>query len=306
MRGLAELCRWGQVAVGGVVCVGLLIAAASLPAQARSLAEIQQTGEIRFCISDTDPAIAVAEPKGCREDCTFKGPVYDAALAFAATLGDGVKPTFLRVDWEEQFHNKDGKTDREGTYTPELRASGACDLYPSHLTKLPWRLKKLDFVILFPSRMMVLVNKRNKRKFRKPQDLAGKVAIVTKDSSFHTWLQEQNEGAYKDNPVKIEFISSADAVQAVDTGKVDFTLLDGDMAMYAAGSRFKKVALAFPVGPADEIGWAFRKDDKDLQESVRQYFETEQKAPYSETNKRWKKTYGLSLQDYIEMVTSLK
>ncbi len=299
--------RWWRLATVALITgVGALVGLASEPAQARSLDEILQTGELRFCIADINPAVASAEPEGCREDCTISGPAYEAALAFTATLGDAVKPKFLWVGWDEQFHNQDGITDREGSYTPALLASGACDIYPSHLTKLDWRWKKLDLVILFPSRMMVVVNKKNKRHFKSAQDLAGKLAVVTKNSSFRTWLEEQNNSTYKENPVDIQFMGGHDRVMAIDTGKADFTLMDGDMALWTASRRFKNVVLAFPVGSIDELGWAFRKDDKDLQAAVAQYFTAEQKAPYSETNRRWKKTYGLTLQDFIKMMTRLK
>ncbi len=288
-----------------MMSLGVLIGVTDRAVQARSLEEILQTGEIRFCIADIDPSVAVAQPEGCRDDCTFTGPAYDAALAFSKTLGEGIKPAFVRVGWEEQFHNKEGVTDREGTYTPELLASETCDIYPSHLTKLPWRSKKLDFVILFPSRMMVVVHKRNKRKFKKAKDLAGKVAAVTKDTSFHTWLQEQNQSTYKDQPIKLQLIQGKTSASAVAAGEADFAFLDGDMAIFAINRKFKNMALAFPVGPVHELGWGFRKADKALQARVKQYFESEKKATYSETNKRWKDTYGLSLQDFVRMVTKL-
>lgn len=293
------------LSLGIVFTVGLWrLPGGGTPAQARSLETIQQTGEIRFCIADFHPAIAIAEPSGCRDDCTFKGPVYEAALDFALTLGSDIKAKFVRVEWDEQFHNQDGETDRQGSYTPELLASGTCDIYPSHLTKLDWRLKKLDFVTLFPNRIMVVVNKQKKRDFSKPEDLAGKVAAVTKDTSFDTWLQAQNESAYKDDPIELRYMSSFDAIKAVEAGEADFTLLDGDLAIWTINRQFKQTALGFPVGSPDEIGWAFRKEDKDLQHLVERYFAVERKASYSKTNTRWKRIYGLSLQDFIKLVAT--
>jgi len=286
--------------------VGLWLLPGGPSVQARSLETIEKTGEIRFCISDFHPAIAVTEPSGCRDDCTFKGPVYEAVLDFAETLGSDIKPKFVRVEWDEQFYNQDGKTDRAGSYTPALMASGICDIYPSHLTKLDWRLKKLDFVTLFSNRMMVVVNKQKKRHFKKPADLAGKVAAITKDTSFETWLQAQNESTYADNPIQLHYMDSIDAIKAVDAGEVDFTLLDGDLAIWTVNHQFKRVALGFPVASPDELGWAFRKEDKDLQDLVKQYFTAEEKATYSKTNKRWKRIYGLSLQDFTKMIMAFK
>src|SRR5262249_39618568 len=119
----------------GISLLGVLVLGGLLgPAQARPLAEIKQTQELRVCICSSRPSMSVATPPGCRGNCTFTGPVYDEVVAFAATLGQDIQLKLLRVDWDEQFHNRDGKTEREASYTPELLASGTCDLYPNNLT----------------------------------------------------------------------------------------------------------------------------------------------------------------------------
>ena len=110
-------------------------------AEARSLAEIRQSGEVRICLVAVEDF--TVEPKQCRENCKFGGDLYDMAMAFSRSLGGGVKARILRVDWDEQFFNKDGQTVREDSYTPELMASGKCDVYSTGLTRLPWREKKL-------------------------------------------------------------------------------------------------------------------------------------------------------------------
>ena len=81
------------------------------------------------------------------------------SAAFATSLGVEIQAKFIRIDLDEQYFNHKGKTDREAAYTPALLANGKCDFYPNNLTKNEWRLKKLDFVALFPSRMMVVVAK---------------------------------------------------------------------------------------------------------------------------------------------------
>src|SRR5262245_13962370 len=135
---------WGFLILGVLALGGLLT-----PAQARTLGEIKQTKELRVCLVPSRPSMSVATPPDCRDNCTFTGPVYDEVVAFAATLGQDVRLKLLRVGWDEQFHNREGKTDREASYTPELLASGTCDVYPNNLTQNGWRLKKLDVVTLF-------------------------------------------------------------------------------------------------------------------------------------------------------------
>src|SRR5262245_57433350 len=118
--------RYAWAVVMGYRCflLSLLMLGGLLgPAQARSLAEIRQTKELRVCLASIRPSSVVATPPGCRDDCTFSGPVYEDVVAFAATLGQDIQLKLLRLDWDEQFYNQDGKTEREASYTPAPLAS---------------------------------------------------------------------------------------------------------------------------------------------------------------------------------------
>ena len=299
--------RQTVVTGGGVSLLSLLVLGGLLgPAQARSLAEIRQTKELRVCLASIRPSSVVATPPGCRDDCTFSGPAYDEVVAFAATFGQDIQLKLLRLDWDEQFYNQEGKTEREASYTPAPLASGTCDVYPSKLGKNAWRLKKLDFVTMYPNRMMVIVNKARKAQFQTPADLAGKVAAATKDSTQQTWLQEQNSSVYAANPVHILVMIQDEAIKAVDAGDLDFTLAYADAAIWATRHQYKNIVVAFPVGPTEEIGWAFRKEDKDLQESVKIFFETQRADSDSALNGIWKKAFGMSLPQFITLVTTIK
>ena len=286
--------------------LGLLAAFALAPSVlARPLAEILKSNELRACIFSEAPAVASATPPGCRDRCQFSGPVVEEVLAFARHLGKDMRVRTLRVDWDEQFFDASGKTDREASYTPQLLASGRCDLYPSNLTKNAWRLKKLDFVTLFPSRMMVVAHVSTKARLRAVVDLAGQRAAVVKNSSYHTWLEEQNAKLFATKPVRIELVATTDeATQAVDAGKVDFTLLDSDGAIWTTRHQLKQAHVAFPVGPKDEIGWAFRKQDKDLQAAVAEFFVAQKSRDDSEFNQIWTRHLGLGLNKFIAVVNS--
>ncbi|UTH74662.1 transporter substrate-binding domain-containing protein [Chromobacterium sp. IIBBL 290-4] len=273
-------------------------------ADARSLADILKTRQLRVCIAPIHSAIAIATPKDCREQCTFSGLVWEEVQAFARNLGD-VKIKALRIGWDEQFFDKNGKTDRDGSYTPQLLASGACDLYPSRLTKTAWRLKKMDFVTLFPSRMMVIAGHDWHDRLKSSAQLAGLSAAAERDTSYHTWLLEQNRTVYAANPVRIELMPTDDGLAAVDNGKVDFTMLDSDIAIWSAHHQLKHAFVAFPVGPKDEIGWAFRKEDKDLQEAVSRFFDDQRSHPDSEFNRIWKRYHGRTLTEFISLVAAV-
>ncbi|MCI0561763.1 MAG: transporter substrate-binding domain-containing protein, partial [Nitrososphaera sp.] len=247
------------------------------------------------------------EPADCRENCKYRGALYEIAMAFVETLGNDIKPKFLTIEWDEQFLNKDGMIVREDSYTPELLASGKCDFYASYLARLPWRINKLDFVVLTPNRIMVMVNKSKQAEFKIPADLCGKVAAVLKASTFTTWLEEQNKGMCVAKPIQIKLLAGVEeGVKLVDAGSIDFTMLDTTDAIWRTRHQVKNTVAAFVVGPMDEGSWAFCKEDKDLQAAVQKFFDTQRADKNSALNQIWKKYYGMTLIDFIELITWIK
>jgi membrane-bound lytic murein transglycosylase MltF len=276
--------------------------------QARSLAEILETKEIRICVAAVgDEDVFTVEPVDCRENCKVGGSFYEMMMAFVEILGKDVKPKFLRVEWDEQFFNKDGVVVREESYTPELLASGQCDVYPNALALYPWRLKKLDIVILIPDRSIVIVPKSKQVEFKTPADLCGKVAATVKDTGLHMWLQEQNKGLCAVHPIQIEFTTTFDDMWVeVDKGRVDFILSITYAAIWLTRHEFKNSVGVFTVGPMDYLGWGFRKEDKDLQAAVQKFFDTQRAAEDSPLNQIWEKYLGMTLVDYIGLVTKIE
>ncbi len=289
------------------VAVGLIGLGCCAPlAQARSLSEIRKTKEIRACVVPLHPAFLSPTVADCKKNCSYEGPVIDDVENFAKSIGKGIKVKYVGFEWDEQFYNKEGKTVREDVYVPEGLASGKCDFYPSNLTKNEWRLKKMDFVILFTSRMLVIVNKGKKQQFKVTADLGGKTALTQKDTSFDTWLQSENKSTYKSNPMKIVYAETDESLKQIDEGKADFTIMDSDMALWATKRQTKNSTIAFAVGDKDEIGWAFRKEDKDLQAAVQTYFDKERASKDSGLNKIYKKWFGMSFGDFISLVSAVK
>lgn len=172
------------------------------------------------------------------------------------------------MDWDEQFFNRAGKTVREDRYTPELLASGKCDVYASGMTRLPWREK---------------------------------TAATIKDTSYQTWLQGQNESACAANPIRIRLMTFEETSRAVDTGDVDFKVENIEETMWLA-SPFKNSVAAFAVGPVHEQAWAFRKEDKDLQAASKSFLEAQKAQRDSLMNRQWKNFLGMTLPEYIEQI----
>jgi len=276
-------CRMTQL-----ICLGLLFIGFFAPgrAWARSLEEIQKSNELRICVAGSSFELYTA-----------------MALAFTEHLG--VSSRVRRVDsWDQQFQNDKGVTDKEAAYTPALMDSGECDCYPNDLVKNDWRSKKLDFVILFRTRMVVVVNKDNQSAYKNAADLAGKNAAIQKGTSYHSWLETQNAGPLASNSIRIQFMTTDESMRAVDAKSVDFTIIGADGALNWTRNKVKNVVVAFPIGDTTELGWAFRKKDKDLQEAVRRFFNS-QAAVGSRFDEIWQKKVGIPMSEFNVFISGL-
>ena len=220
------------------------------------------------------------------------------------TLGNGIKPKVISIDWNEQFADASGKVDREAAYTPKLFAESTCDFYATGLYKLAWRMKKMDMVTINPSRHMIVVKAANKNSLKNANDLAGKTAVTYKDSSYHTWLDEQNRTTYKANPIRIIFVADEpQALAALDEGKADFTVLVADDAVPEVRKTQHQFAIAFPAGSLMEMSWAFQKEDKDLQGAANDFFQAQRANKDSLLNKQFDNLYGMSVSEFSKMVS---
>jgi ABC-type amino acid transport substrate-binding protein len=232
--------------------------------------------------------------------------VPDLAIAFASYLGPEVKLRWISVGFEEQFFNKDAKVVQEAAYTPELLASGTCDLYATNIVKVPWRSSKFDYVVLNPSRMAVVVNMPMAARIRTPTDLGGRYAATYKDTFYETWLLEQNRSTYASNPIKIRYVDDEEqSIRAVDNGSVDFTLLITDTWVPLA-QKYHNCEAAFGVGPILEMGWAFRKEDRNLQRAAQKFFEAQRSTPDSLMNTQYQDAYHMTVDEYEDYVGNLK
>ncbi len=289
------------ILVTGIIVLGFALGLAPT-AISRPLKTIQHTQEIRICIAPIHPATATVEPVGCTENCQFGGPAYELAMAFAATLGPEIQEKVIRIDWDQQFHNQAGKTVQDADYIPHLLASGICDVYPNNITKIGWRLRKVGWVPLFPSRRLVITQNQKTPPIVGPSDLAGKVTAVEINTSYHHWINKQNQTTFQNNPIRIKHMPLTQALEAVDTNHVDFVVVDADAAIWSIYHRLRHSKVAFPVGEQEEIGWAFHPEHKELQQRVTQFFNREKANAHSSLNRIWEVHFGMSLTTFITFI----
>jgi membrane-bound lytic murein transglycosylase MltF len=93
--------------------------------------------------------------------------------------------------------------------------------------------------------------------------------------------------------------------EKVGKKEVEFTIADTDIAMYNIKQN-KALAAAFPIGDMDKLGWATAKTSTGLKEAIDAFFDKQMKSKESETQKIWKKYYGVTLNDFANVVSQVK
>lgn len=253
--------------------------------EARSLDEIKKSGEIRICLAGS-----------AHEYYQEMGEVFARWL--------NVKASIKNLDsWDHQFHNATGKTEKDLSYSPALLKNGTCDFYPNDLVMNDWRKKKLAFVKLFQSQMVVSVHKDRFGEFAEIKDLKGKTAAVMKNSSYHNWIVTSNQSTLSNNPAQFVFLKTYDAWEAVRQKKADFTISNASGILKQLDGKAKDLRIAFSVGKTSDIGWALSKDDKDLL-IVLEMFIKGQLRKRSEFDIIWQNR-GMGLVEYMAFVKKL-
>lgn len=285
------------------LAVLLVVMGWATAAAAASLEQILERGSINICVALIDPLLTRVEPEGCTAECRHAGVIVEEARAFAAALG--VEPRFRTVAWSEQFADASGEVRREASYTPALLADGTCDLFVSNLARLPWRLTKLEIVPRFDSRMIALIRADDADRIRHIDDLEGLTIGVAEQSSFHSWVLEQNSSIFAARPIRIVPANGQEPLAALLRGEVDFVLTDADIAVSSLRSWAPELQVAFAIGPVHQIGWGLAHGSPALKDRIAAFFAAEKAQPSSTTNRAWMEAFGVSLAEFDALVRAL-
>jgi hypothetical protein len=261
------------------VVAGWLLLGAALPAQARTLAEIRQSGELRICVAGSSAAFYQVNGE-----------------EFARSLGVHVTSTVL-ASWDQQFQNAQGVTVIDAAYEPALLANGQCDLYPNDLHMTPWRMKMMGLVPYFQTRNVVVARPELRSVLRQPEDLGGRVAAVQAGTAYEAWLNGFNAAQPEGRAVVIHTAPTAQSMRRVAERRADFTLIAAESAFRWVRDDLQNLDLLFTVGETVDVGWGTSRNAADLRDALQQYFVAGRRIG-SRLDLSWRKNYGVSLAEY--------
>ena len=256
-----------------------MLASAWCGVQARTLAEIRATDELRICVAGSSAAFYQTN-----------------AQAFADFLGVAPQVTQLAA-WDQQFQNEAGVTVKEATYEAHLLANGSCDLFPNDLHMTDWRRSKMQLVPLYTTRKMVVANRKMRAELKKPADLAGHSAAVQQGTAYESWLLEQNKSTFAAKPITIHLAPTAESLQRVATGASDFTVVAAETAFHAVRGDLQELDLLFPVDNPVEVGWGLSPSATDLRQQLEKFFADSFRVD-SALDRSWQRKYDISLMGY--------
>jgi ABC-type amino acid transport substrate-binding protein len=300
-----------------IVCrlsLAVAVWSAGPTASARTLETIKASGSLRICVAPLAHFVSIS-PRGCERQCQLAGASVDMAYRFAEFvskhLGMRIAPeNRVLPSFEDYFVNDEGRTEPHATYTPKHLKSGDCDFYAESLAKRDWRLNKVAIVTYMPGRQMVVVNQTKAGRLKTERDLGGLRTIAEKNTIYHSFVEELNAGILKGKPAKLGVaVSGEEKLLALEAGKIDFAIIDVGTALQITNpalSKYKNLRPAFPVGPTGWGGWAFRKEDKPLQELAERFFVQQIADKEQGINTIFKKYYGVTHAEYLNILTSVQ
>lgn len=300
--------------VAGRLSLAVAALSASPTASARTLEAVKASRSLRICVAPLAHFVSIL-PRGCERQCQLAGPSVDMAYRFtefvAKHLGMKITPeNRVLPRFEDYFVNDEGRTEPQGTYTPKHLKSGDCDLYAESLAKRDWRLNKVAIVTYMPGRQMVVVNQSKAARLKTERDLGGLRTIAEKNTIYYSFVDELNATILKGKPATLGVaVSGEEKLLALEAGRIDFAIIDVGTALQITNpalSKYKNLRPAFPVGPTSWGGWAFRKEDKPLQELAERFFVEQIADKEQGINSIFKKYYGVTHSEYLNILTSVQ
>ncbi len=249
----------------------------------------------------------VKNAKYCTIEWTFSagsgteiGPDNEIAIEFNKFIKKNMSETLVK--WKELFAELPGFTDLSKSYTPYL-LDKVCSFYAVSMTATEDRSRILNIIPFYAGRTMVVVRSEDRKKFSGIESLKGASTVVIKNTTYAQWLKTISQQRKNLNLNVLE-LETGHTVEYLLSKKVDFIQLDTIQALYFMNHYRDQVAMAFPTGPNERIGWGFAKADKKTPEMFQKFISEQRANPGSKINSIYKKYFGVTLKEFDSLVFS--
>ena len=235
---------------------------------------------------------------GRSETNSLRGPEVEIAEVFAKAIKWTTAEK--KVTWEDFFKDDSGQIRKEDSYLPHLMKKD-CDLYVANMTFLDWRLKKFDMVPFHAGRIFI-VTKTERKDIVSINQLTGLKTAVTPNTTLYDSLITINQQLGPDKSFEIKPNPLGGSDKLLLNGEVDFIALDSSQALQVIKENPAHLAIAFPVGSNQTIGWAVSPKRKDIQMLLKKFVEKQRTDLNSQMNLIFKKYYGVTLVEYERLL----
>jgi len=253
------------------ILTALLLLSAALAVQAADLADVKAAGVLRH----------IGVPYA--NFITGSGDGMDVELMqkFAASLG--VKYQYIEGDWATLFTDLTGR--KLAVHGNEVEDQGAApvkaDVAANGITRLPWRMKVVDFSSpTFPTQVWLLARKDSPVVPIKPSgnlsaDIAAVKARMAERTIFckaNTCLAPELYDLDKTGSKSTLFKGSLNELApAVIKGESELTLLDVPDTLVALRKWPSELKVIGPVGPVQDMAVAFPKEAPALRAAFNEF-----------------------------------
>ena len=214
----------------------------------RDLDEIKASGKIIIALR---PREMIYHPTGKKQFSHY------LAEEFAKYLGLDLE-IVVAPNIATYFEDSQGKIVKDSSYTPEFMKK--VDVVVDLLEPVPWRLNKVDIVGYMPLAKVVVACKNTK--ISNIADLKKLKGVTAKGSSY--------EQALIDNGITNYYYASAEKLMdEVASARADYTL----QSFIYNISDYPNLEAKFIIGDINKVGWAIKRNQPKLRQSILEFFE---------------------------------
>ncbi len=260
------------------------------PRASERLDRLRSSGTMRVAIS-AEQSIYEEQPDG-----SIVGVHYELVLQLAELMMIDVE--FVPVEFGEFFELNgvvppELQTDPEFVYVPDLLQ--ACEFYAVAMSPLPRRDLFLDFVPLYPSRL-VYVTRRDRPRVS-PDAFADSTFATIPNTTYEQWMRDRFDMS---STRVLEKRTGLALLEAVSDGTADATVADANLVL-AQLARFPELDVYPAGGPIETLSWATREDDP-IAEILTVCLDIIRERGVFESI--WQDYYGSPLTDYLRILSA--